>query len=80
MVEGTGGQGGRGQEGIHQNNLFYADDGMLAYLDLGWLPGVFITLVGLFERVGRKMNVGKMIGMVRRPFQAARTQSEASEE
>ena len=29
MVEGAGGQGGHGQEGRHQNVLFYADDDMI---------------------------------------------------
>ena len=78
MGEGTGGQVRCGQEGIHQNSFFYADDGMVAFLDPGWLPGALITLVGLFERVGRKMNDGKMVGMVFRPCQASITQSEAS--
>ena len=80
MVEGTGSQGGRGQEGIHKNALFYVDDGMLAFLDPGWLPGAFITLVGLFERVGWKINFGNMVRMVYRPCQAERRQSEVSQE
>ena len=63
----TGIQGGRGQEGIHQNSLFYEDDVMLAFLDPGWLPGAFITLVGVLERVGRKINVSKMAGKFCRP-------------
>ena len=71
MLEGTGRQGGRGQEGIHQNSVFYADDGMLAFLDPGWLPGAFITLVGLFERVGWYINFGNMVRMVYRPLSVA---------
>ena len=69
MGEETSSKGGRGQEGIHQNALFYVDDGMVDILDPGWLPGGFITLVDFFERVGWKMNVGKMVGMVCRPCQ-----------
>ena len=80
MGEGTGSQGVRGYEGIHQNSLFYADKGMVAFLESGWLPEAFITLVGLFERVGRKMKVRNMVGMVCRPYQATRTQSEAQQE
>ena len=30
MVESTGGQSGCGREVIHQNTLFYADEGMIA--------------------------------------------------
>ena len=41
-----------GQEGRHQNSLFYADNGMVALLDLRCLQGAFSTLVGLFDRVG----------------------------
>ena len=78
MGERTGSKGRRGHEGIHKNALFYVDDGMVDFFDPGRLPGAFITLVGFFERVGRKMNVGKMVGMVCRPCQAVRTQSEVS--
>ena len=35
-------------------------------------------MVGLFDRVGLKNNVGKAFRMVCRPFQVAGTQSEAS--
>ena len=37
IVESAGGQGGRRQEGRHQNALFYADDGMISLSYLGWL-------------------------------------------
>ena len=69
-------RGGRGQEGRHQNALFYADDGMVALSDPRWLKGTFSTLVGLFDRVGLKTNVRKTSGMVCRLCQSARTQSE----
>ena len=58
MVEGVDGQGGRRQEGRHQNFLFYADDGMIASSDPVWIQGMFSTLVGIFDRVGLKTNVG----------------------
>ena len=63
-VESADGQGGRGQEGRNQNPLFYADDGMIASSDPGWLQGSFNTLLGLFCQVGLQTNVRKMV----RPF------------
>ena len=51
---------------------------MVASLDPRWLQGGFRTLVGLFERVGMKINVGKTVGMVFRPFQLEGTQLEAA--
>ena len=50
MEEVTGRQGGSGQEGRHQNSLFYMDDGMITSLDPGWLQGALSNLVGLFDR------------------------------
>ena len=76
MVEGAEEQGERGQEGRHQADLFYADDGMVASSDPRWLQGAFNTLVGLFYRVVLRTNVGKTVGMVCRPCQAAVNQSE----
>ena len=40
-------QGELGQEGRHQVELFYADDGMVASSDPRWLHGAFNTLVRL---------------------------------
>ena len=51
---------------------------MVASSDPGWLQGDFITLVGLFGRVGSKKNFGKTAGMVCRPYQAEDIQSEAA--
>ena len=45
-------------------SLFYADNGMVASSDPGWLQGAFNTLVGLFDRVGLQTNVGKTVGTV----------------
>ena len=44
MVEGAEEWGERGQEGRHQNDLFYVDNGMVALLDPRCLKGAFITL------------------------------------
>ena len=77
MVEGAEERGKRGQEGRHQNSLFYADDGMIASSDSQWLQGAFSTLIGLFNRVGLQTNVRKTVGMVCLPCQATGTQSEA---
>ena len=59
MAEGEKERGERGQEGRHQNALFYPYDGMVASLDPLWLQGVFITLVGLLDRVGLRTNLGR---------------------
>ena len=64
MMEGKEEQGKSVQEGRHQNDLFYADDGMVASSDPQWLQGYFRTLVGLFNSVGLRTNVGKKVGMV----------------
>ena len=57
IVESTGGQGGCGREGRHQNSLFYADDGMIASSDPGWLQRAFRTLVGMFDLLSLRKNV-----------------------
>ena len=51
--------------------MFYADDGMVASSDPFWLQGTFNALLGLFDRVGLGTNVGKTVGMVCHPCQAA---------
>ena len=60
-----------GQEGRHQAAFFYADSGMVALLDPAWLQGAFNALVGLFDRLGLQTTVGKTVGMVCHPCQAA---------
>ena len=64
MVEGAEEWGERGQEGRHQNALFYTDNGIVASSDPRWLQGAFSTLVGLFDRVGMRTNFGNTVGMV----------------
>ena len=71
-------RGEREQEGRHQADLFYADNGMVALSDPRWIQGEFNTLVGLFDRVGLRNNVGKTVGMVCCPCQASGNQSEAT--
>ena len=68
--------GERGWEGRHQAALFYAEDGMVASSDPRWLQWAFITLVGLFDRVGLNTNMGKMVSMTCRPCTVAGNQSE----
>ena len=77
MVESAEDWSGRGQEGRHQNALFYTDEVMIKLSDMRWLQGAFSTLVGLFDRVGLKTNIGKTLGMVFRPCQLVGTQLEA---
>ena len=58
--------GERGKECRHQAALFYADDGIVASSDPCCLQWAFNALVGLFERVGLRNNVGKTVSMTRR--------------
>ena len=67
MVEGAAELVGRGQEGRHNNALFYADNGMVTSSDPRWLQGAFIILVGLFIKFGLWTNFSKIVGMVCRP-------------
>ena len=71
-------RGERGDEGRHQDALFYADDSMVASSNPRWIQWEFDTLVSLFDRVGLWTNVGKTVSMVFCPCQAAGTQSEAA--
>ena len=70
VVEEAEAWGETGRESRHQAALFYADDGMVALLDPAWLQGTFNALVGLFDRVGLRKNVGKTVSMVCHPCQA----------
>ena len=76
MVEGEKERGERGNEGRHQDALFYADNFMVASLDPHWLQGAFSTLVVLFDKVSMRTNFGKTVNMVCRPLQAVWTQLE----
>ena len=67
IVEGAEERGEHGQEGRHQADLFYADDGMVASPETRLIQGEFSTLVGLFDRMGLQNNVSKKVGMVCRP-------------
>ena len=78
MVEGAEDRGESGKKGRHQAALFYADDGMVALSEPCWLQDAFSTLVGIFNRVGLRTNVGKTFSMVCLPCQAEGTQLEAS--
>ena len=50
---------------------------MVVSYDPRWLQGAFNTLVGLFDRVGLRKNVGKTVGMVCQHCQAVGNLSEA---
>ena len=73
-----GGQDISRREVQYHGAFFYMDDGLVAPTDPEWLQGAFDTLVGMFDRVGLRTNVGNMVGMVFRPCQTAGTQSEAA--
>ena len=60
-------KGETGQEGRHQSEVFYADDGMVVLSDPAWLQGAFNSLVAIFDRVGLLTNIGKTVSMVCHP-------------
>ena len=43
---------------------------MVASTNPGWIQTAFDTLMGLFDRLGLKKNVRKIVGMVCHPVQA----------
>ena len=51
--------------------FLYADNGILASTNLGWIQTVFDILTGLFDQMGLKTNVNKTVGMVCHPCRAA---------
>ena len=61
----------RGKEGRHQAALLYANDGMVASAGSRWLQWSFNSLVGLFERVSLRTNVGMAVSMTCRPLPVA---------
>ena len=78
VIVGAEDQSECGNQGRHQASLFYADDGMVALSDPLWLQVAFNTQIGLFDRVCLQTNVVKTVGMVCRPYLAARNQSGAA--
>ena len=56
--------------------LFYADDGLVASIDPGGIQSSFDTLMGLSDWVGLQTDVHKTVGVVFRPFQAARVRAD----
>ena len=56
--------------------FFYADDGLVAYTDPGWLQSEFDTLTRIFDRVGMRKNVHKTMGMVCKPFRTAKVRAD----
>ena len=78
MVEGAEERGDRGQEGRHHTAFFYADNGIVASSEPQWIHVTFSTLVGLFDRVGLRTNIGKTSVMVCFLCQAEGNQSEVT--
>ena len=69
VMEEAEARGGTRREGRHQVALFYADDSMVVLSKSACLQGASTALVGLFDRVGLRKNVGKTVSMVCHPFQ-----------
>ena len=58
--------------------FFNANDGVVASTDPGWLQSEFDMLTGLFDRVGLRTNVCKIVGMVFRTCRVDRVRSDKS--
>ena len=54
----------RGKEVIYCAAFFYAQNGLVTSTDPEWLHGAFDTLIGLFDRVGLRANVSKIVRML----------------
>ena len=53
------------EEGLKvKDEILYAECGMVASTDPGWIHTTFDMLTGLFDRAGLKVNVCKKVGMV----------------
>ena len=59
-----------------ESGIFYADDGVVASTDPGWIQSAFDLLTGLFDQAGLRTNVRKTVGMVCRTFRAARVRAD----
>ena len=75
MVEVEEGLEGWGSQVQIRAYVFYADNGLIASTHTECLQGDFDTLTGLFDRVGLRKNVVKIVGMICHPCRAVGTQS-----
>ena len=67
----AGGKYMLGRELQPRTSFLYADDGLVASMDLVWMQGAFVTLPWIFEKAGLQTNVRKVVGIFCHPFQAA---------
>ena len=67
LVTETAEKGETGREGRHQSAVFYAKDGMVVSSDPAWIQGAFSALVAIFDRVGLRTNVNKIVSMACHP-------------
>ena len=67
-----------GREVLHCTAFLYANSGLVASTDPGWIQGAFDTLTGLFGNVGLRINVATTVGMLFHPLRAVVTQSGAT--
>ena len=51
--------------------FFYADDRMVASKDPVWLQSEFVILTRIFDQVGLRTNIRKVVGILCRPFRVA---------
>ena len=56
--------------------LFYADDRMVASKYPVWIQSEFVMLTRIFDRVGLRTNIRKIVGILCRPLRAADMQED----
>ena len=61
-----------------EGKFFYADYGVVASTDPGWLQSEFDLLAGMFDWVGLQTNVCKTVGIVCRPCRVAGVRADKS--
>ena len=52
--------------------FFCVDGGLVASKDSGWIQSVFYTLTGIFNRVRKRTDIRKTVGMLCKPCQSSR--------
>ena len=55
-------------------SFFYADDGLVASTEAGWIKSAFDRLIGIFNRVGLQKDVRNTVGVVCKPYWASGVQ------
>ena len=56
--------GGLGEGYSAPGRIFYAEDGLIYSTQPEWIQGVFRNLMGMFDQMGLRTNMGKTVGII----------------